>query len=126
LNISLDSICSQITNPDPPPRKPHVPEDHLATVFERFHQVNATDATERGGTGLGLTIARSIVEPRGVRIWVKSTDGEGTVFSFTLPLAPGHCPRRAHASEPDTTRMSLTHCGSLTPRSWNQVDTRTR
>lgn len=65
-----------------------IPEDQLATVFERFQQVNVTDATEKGGTGLGLTITRSIVERHGGQIWVESTFGEGTSFSFTLPLAP--------------------------------------
>ncbi|MEO7350764.1 MAG: ATP-binding protein, partial [Marmoricola sp.] len=65
-----------------------IPEDQLTSVFERFHQVSATDATEKGGTGLGLTITRSIVERHGGSIWVESVYGEGTVFSFTLPLAP--------------------------------------
>lgn len=65
-----------------------IPEDQLTTVFERFHQVNATDASEKGGTGLGLTITRSIVERHGGRIWAENVDGEGTRFSFTLPLAP--------------------------------------
>jgi len=65
-----------------------IPEHQLASVFERFHQVNATDATEKGGTGLGLTITRSIVERHGGRIWVESTYGKGTQFSFSLPSAP--------------------------------------
>ena len=40
-----------------------------------------------GGTGLGLSVAQSLVEAQGGRIWVESTPGEGTVFRFTLPLA---------------------------------------
>lgn len=66
---------------------PGLPADQLEHVFERFHQVSASAATDRGGTGLGLTITRSIVQQHGGRAWVDSVLGEGAAFSFTLPLA---------------------------------------
>lgn len=54
-------------------------------VFERYYR--ARDAMRRRGAGLGLAIAKGIIEQHGGRIWVDSTLGEGSVFSFTLPLA---------------------------------------
>ena len=68
-----------------------VPEDKLETIFERFEQVDASDSREKGGTGLGLPICRSIVSQHGGRIWATSTVGEGSTFCFTLPM-PRHAP----------------------------------
>ncbi|HEY9650172.1 MAG TPA: PAS domain S-box protein, partial [Coleofasciculaceae cyanobacterium] len=62
-----------------------IPADKLETIFERFHQVDASDSRKKGGTGLGLAICRSIVQQHGGRIWVESTLGEGSCFYFTLP-----------------------------------------
>ncbi|WP_051706396.1 sensor histidine kinase [Nocardioides aequoreus] len=69
---------------------PGIPGDQLEHVFERFHQVTSGDATDRGGTGLGLTITRAIVAQHGGRVWVESAEGEGATFHFTLPLAGAH------------------------------------
>lgn len=65
-----------------------IPTDKLDTIFERFHQVDSSDARERGGTGLGLAICREIVQQHQGRIWVKSVHGKGSTFYFTLPMPP--------------------------------------
>lgn len=65
-----------------------IPEDKLESIFERFHQVDASDSRTMGGTGLGLAICRSIVAQHGGRIWATSTPGKGSIFHFTLPTKP--------------------------------------
>jgi PAS domain S-box-containing protein len=65
-----------------------IPEDKLESIFERFHQVDASDSRTMGGTGLGLAICRSIVNQHGGRIWATSTVGKGSIFHFTLPTRP--------------------------------------
>jgi hypothetical protein len=72
-----------------------IPKEKLESIFERFQQVDATDRREKGGTGLGLPITRSIVQQHGGRIWVESTLGQGSTFSFTLPFVPAESTRVA-------------------------------
>ena len=63
-----------------------IPAAHIDLIFEKFHRSDdvLTAATE--GTGLGLAISRQIVEYHGGSIWVTSTYGKGSTFTFTLPL----------------------------------------
>jgi PAS domain S-box-containing protein len=63
-----------------------IPAGKLETIFERFQQVDASDARKRGGTGLGLAICRSIVRQHEGRIWAESVFGTGSSFFFTLPV----------------------------------------
>jgi signal transduction histidine kinase len=63
-----------------------VPTDKLESIFERFKQVDSSDARKKGGTGLGLTICRKIIEQHDGRIWAESVLGEGSTFFFTLPI----------------------------------------
>jgi signal transduction histidine kinase len=63
------------------------PEDQEA-IFEEFRQVGADYARKREGTGLGLTLARKLVELHGGRLWVESEPGRGSTFTVTLPRRP--------------------------------------
>jgi PAS domain S-box-containing protein len=62
-----------------------IPEDKLETIFNRFQQVDASDARDKGGTGLGLAICKSIALQHHGRIWVESKWGHGSTFFLTLP-----------------------------------------
>jgi len=62
-----------------------IPQEDLERVFERFYK--ADRARSGGGTGLGLSIARHIVEAHGGQIGVESVEGQGSTFSFTIPVS---------------------------------------
>ncbi|SDS99001.1 PAS domain S-box-containing protein [Nocardioides scoriae] len=64
-----------------------IPEEDLDRVFDRFHQVHVPESRDLGGTGLGLTITKSIVQRHGGKIWLTSVLGAGSTFRFTLPAA---------------------------------------
>ncbi len=64
---------------------PGIPPDHLPYIFERFYKADHSGTV--GGTGIGLTIAKELVEAQGGRIEVRSAPGGGTTFTFYFPLA---------------------------------------
>lgn len=82
-----------------------IPPEKLELIFERFQQVDVSDARNHEGTGLGLAICRSIIQQHGGHIWAESVVGEGSVFSFFLPRSPSASdsapPHRARAGRAD-------------------------
>jgi signal transduction histidine kinase/type II secretory pathway pseudopilin PulG len=80
---------------------PGIPKENLSDIFSPYWQAKRT---ERMGAGLGLPIARGIVEAHGGRIWVESEQGVGTTFYFTLPLADRSANRVTSAEESATRR----------------------
>ncbi|MDD5130339.1 MAG: ATP-binding protein [Candidatus Omnitrophica bacterium] len=63
-----------------------ISQDELLKVFDKFYQTGERVATDVSGTGIGLSIAREIVQLHGGKIWVESQNGQGAKFSFTIPL----------------------------------------
>jgi two-component system sensor histidine kinase GlrK len=71
---------------------PGIPADDLPHIFERFYQGRVQALNTFAGTGLGLALAKRVVEAHGGQIWVESEVGKGTTVRFSLPLRKGKGP----------------------------------
>ena len=92
---------------------PGIPADRMDRLFQPFSQVDASITRRHGGTGLGLVIAKRLVEAMGGKIWVESTPNEGTSFFFTLYTKTTSSRRRVNF---------LTSCSMLKDRHLLIVD----
>ncbi|MBX2862903.1 MAG: PAS domain S-box protein [Leptolyngbyaceae cyanobacterium MAG.088] len=87
-------MTEELTTPDGPYVKftvqdngRGIPPNKLERIFERFHQVDASDSRDQAGTGLGLAICSSIIQQHNGKIWAESRLAEGSSFFFTIPAA---------------------------------------
>jgi PAS domain S-box-containing protein len=84
VRILDDAVHVLVTN-----RGPGIPPDELPKLFDRYYRTSGAQAGSERGLGLGLYIAKGLIEAHGGRIWAESTPGEATTFRFTLPCG-GH------------------------------------
>jgi PAS domain S-box-containing protein len=63
-----------------------IPEDQIASVFDTFRQLDGSTTRRAGGLGIGLAIAKHIIELHGGKIWVESRQGAGSTFAFMIPV----------------------------------------
>jgi len=89
-----DGVCMEVVDSGA-----GIPAEHLPSVFEAFHQIDGSSTRRWGGLGIGLAMAKHIVELHGGRIWVESREGEGSTFRFVIP-ADANQPLPLIESEP--------------------------
>ncbi|MBE0576143.1 MAG: response regulator [Desulfuromonadales bacterium] len=92
-----------------------IPAAKMDRLFESFSQVDASVTRRYGGSGLGLAICKGIVERMGGHIWVESTIGKGSVFSFTMPInVESHTSHLLRTDVPaETSSKPRSHCRIL-------------
>jgi signal transduction histidine kinase/DNA-binding response OmpR family regulator len=77
-----------------------ISREDVKQLFTKFYRIDNALTREIGGTGLGLSICKSIIELHGGKVWVRSKPGEGSTFTFSLPVAPRQLVRTPYLEGP--------------------------
>jgi signal transduction histidine kinase/CheY-like chemotaxis protein len=91
-------------------------------LFDKFYRVDSSLTREIGGTGLGLSICKTIIELLGGQVWVESTPGKGSTFSFSLPIAPKELVRTPEVEGPTVTPGGLVLVVDRNPEIANLIE----
>ena len=99
LEVRLDPVADDYAQVTVADTGTGIPAHQLSQVFEPFEQGDSVDGRSREGTGLGLSIARRLVDLMGGTLEVSSQEGQGSVFSLTLPRPAGEPQRTVVSSQ---------------------------
>ncbi len=94
-----------------------ISEEQIPHIFDTFRQLDGSSTRRWGGLGIGLAIARHIVELHGGKIWVESTRGEGSTFAFSIPIETEEVLRSSSETTPAIARAAPA------PDAWQETAT---
>ena len=82
--VSIDSYSPQQFIVNVADNGTGIPQEHIPRLFERFYRIDKSRSRDEGGSGLGLSIVKHIIEAHEQEVFVQSTPGKGSIFSFTI------------------------------------------
>jgi signal transduction histidine kinase len=95
-----------------------ISEEQIPHIFDTFRQLDGSSTRRWGGLGIGLAIARHIVELHGGKIWVESKRGEGSTFAFSIPIETEEVLRTSSELTPAAARAAP----APAPEAWREPD----
>jgi len=93
-----------------------IPDEQIANIFDTFRQIDGSSTRQAGGLGIGLAIAKHIIELHGGKIWVESRQGVGSTFCFMIPVETDEVTR--HSNEGGDALMRMVPANVTSVDAW--------